>query len=289
MQTRNAFTLIELLVVIAIATILMGFLVQQAGKALSNAREATCKTNLRNLAAACITFANEKASGGGRADLPYAGSYEIQNLWGDWYECRGWISWLPINNPRSDSSWPKWGKDVKEPNIDKMSDAAVEDTEYAIRKGTLFPYTSRDLRLYRCPNAVKVKNANPYLSYVMNEFFHYEGRKAWDPRCLTWMGTKERFNDEDESWLPEASRLLLFSEAGTNTWSGTTPKVGKNCVLAVPDTGSKIKFGAYHQGTSKGNWGLVIFLDEHIEKVSPETTDNKNRAYYLIRGLQTSK
>lgn len=281
---RKAFTLIELLVVIAIISVLMGLIVPQAGKAIRRARETTCQTNLKNLHAACMSYAAEQATSGGHAQLPVAGSYEYLVLRRTWHEKRGWISWLPKSgNPENASAWPDWPSGDSQ--ISEMEDAAMtkERTEAAIRHGTIFPYVGREYAAYRCPEASKKKDANPYLSYAMNEFFNYEARKSHRGRIMTWIGTRESMDGQS----PEASRLLLFAESSSLNKVSTA--IGKNCVLTCPDKAFPGKggiLGAHHDGPSGTAWGLVIFLDGHTEKVPSQAVNGENRAYYLIRGLQ---
>ena len=56
---RRGFTLIELLVVIAIIAILAAILFPVFAKAREKARQASCQSNLKQLALACLMYAQD--------------------------------------------------------------------------------------------------------------------------------------------------------------------------------------------------------------------------------------
>lgn len=323
---RKAFTLIEMLVVLAIIGILMGLIAPKLLGALRSSREATCRMNLKNLQVAVNSFATDHtqiSDNDWDGNMPRAGSYELRGTH-RYHEFKGWVSWIPKSAKAED--WPNWND--RNPHVNDMKDAKHygEEALLAIRKGSLFKYTGDEVGVYSCPVAVHDKafrtivgatkrTDKVYLSYVMNGFFYHHGRdddkngKAdhnWHARELSWIGTSEKTRADGQDVIPDANRLVLFAEHSGVPWTSDNV-IGKNCVLSVKDddstkpvtrlSGNKVPgIGGYHDGPIKLRdsddkvipWGLVIFVDGHIDKLFRNVRDPsstiENTAWLLTRG-----
>lgn len=155
MHKRNAFTLVELLVVVGIIAILATMAVPRIGRALDDAKEQQCRTNLRNLQAAVVAYSQDN---GGR--LPVALSYEVQDHLGRYHERPGWVRWVPVkssgDNSRESFVNKAWSDKEQKKNPASHAADMADDTgcgdgaKWAIQLGTLFDYVG-DIRSYRCP------------------------------------------------------------------------------------------------------------------------------------------
>lgn len=97
-HVRRGFTLVELLVVILILGLLMTFLGPSLAAALKQAYRSTCKTNLRELARACTSYAGEGTlhRGGTRYALP--NSSPTTTNWGSLTEGNSAALWLLVEH-----------------------------------------------------------------------------------------------------------------------------------------------------------------------------------------------
>jgi prepilin-type N-terminal cleavage/methylation domain-containing protein/prepilin-type processing-associated H-X9-DG protein len=112
----RAFTLIELLVVIAIIAVLIGLLVPAVQKVRETASRAKCAHNMRQLALACIQYADNS----NQNVLPPGGNSLPQGSW--WTGSKG--SWLVYTLPYMEQeNLYKMLRNIDLPNYDTTGDA----------------------------------------------------------------------------------------------------------------------------------------------------------------------
>jgi prepilin-type N-terminal cleavage/methylation domain-containing protein/prepilin-type processing-associated H-X9-DG protein len=122
MSTRKAFTLVELLVVIAIIALLMAILMPALERAREQGKRVVCLNNLRQLMMAWLAYADENDGKIVRGDIrEHDGDHTNE------------VPWV-------EKDWPR----------NSLTD---DQMIQAVKAGALFPYT-KNIRLYRCPNAV---------------------------------------------------------------------------------------------------------------------------------------
>ena len=98
-RAASAFTLIELLTVIAIIGILAAIIIPTVSKVRSSARQASCKSNLRQIGMACNLYAEENKGFFPPPKVP--GNPVVQN---------SWLYWVyTYSNPgaKTITSWPE--------------------------------------------------------------------------------------------------------------------------------------------------------------------------------------
>jgi prepilin-type N-terminal cleavage/methylation domain-containing protein len=325
MQKRNGFTLLELLVVIAIIGILSGIVGPRLLGAMNGAKEQHCRNNLRQLQAAVVDYASD--CGG---DLPYAQSYEVYQVGdGTYHERRGWVSWVPSDRDIATLD-SLWSEDPHVSHSGELKDdlGCGADASFAIEYGTLFEYVG-DVKSYFCP--VTERNPKKWVSvltgsestnkvpavhrtYAMNPFFGAPTVRHWDARKITHIGVSQTYSWKNEggknaksySYLPEADKLLLFSETFPEPTGKSVQRNGFNdsaqggdhsydcCVNPhVFDSASERIMGLH--GEEKPTKveecsALAVFFDGHIEKVTPIAEEGTgNSAWFFNRGLRPAK
>ncbi len=320
MQKKYGFTLVELLIVIAIIGILAGMLAPKLFGAMHGAKEQHCRNNLRQLHSAVVDFASDRGG-----DLPYAHSYEWYRV-GDntYHERRGWVSWVPddLDIATLDSTWAENHVSHSGELSDDLGHG--KSAAFAIEYGTLFDYVN-DEKSYFCP----VTKLNPkkwvgFLTdtektnvlydvrrtYAMNPLFGSPCHRYQIPVKITHIGISQRYDWKNEggknaksySYLPEADKLLLFTEtfphpggSGNETVKrtgfGDSARGGDHdydCCIDPPvfDSRSERALGLHATGVEPPS-ALAVFFDGHIAKIDPFDESGKgNTAWFLNRGLR---
>lgn len=323
-KKKLGFTLVELIVVLAVIGILAGMIFPALKGGISKAQDEKCRTNLKQLHTACLSYANEHGG-----SLPRAQSFEIFNQRSQRYEeRRGWIAWVPKDHKIDtlNSQWDGKNGEQKQSGNLKHDRGHGTDAYFGVENGVIFEYMNESMEHYVCPASVKIstgeknfsEDSGIYRTYAMNEFFyapHYPS--SWHSRMLTRIGTDETFGYGDgankKTFTPEASKLLLFSEiviTGDNSYSGEFNPPRKkekicnlgDCVLSAWEK-SKIeeKYDSIipvHQRRKQGNldnngqtdfgFAFAIFMDGHIEQLQQTFligTTSYNTLWFLIRGI----
>lgn len=314
-RKKQGFTLVELLVVLAVIGILAGMIFPALKRGLVKAHDEKCRTNLKQLHTACISYANDH-----EGKLPYAQSYEKCGRVPIYNQYSAWVSWSPADcNPDTLSSF--WGSNKEKSSSLYHDRGHGPYARFGVENGQIFEYMNKSAEHYVCPTAEKISieengvKEKIYRTYAMNEFFFSEGYKAWwrDPRKIQTIGSSESFDYEDGEkngrFIPEASKLLLFSEILIPNYKPDKGIFSKglirtknnacrhgDCVLvawekANIDTKSTDVIMPIHQRRKKeGTDGFshVIFLDGHIEQVQQSfKVGNKdyNTLWFLLRGI----
>ncbi len=252
---RHAFTLIELLVVISIIALLIAILLPALSRAVETAKDASCRSNLRQLGIAEASFAGDNK-----------GRFPQSDQW----------VWNSGTGPNGEPSFPR---------IDPTLTTATE-------AGTLFPYTL-DNALYLCPVAADMmpSRSESYLgawkgsklvrSYSMNWNI---GRKIFE--------TSEKLETLDDIGQPSHMEVVCeentFPVLGLNTHPMQDSTMIARNVYKTTDGDSfatfhgriggnktTLSFTSRNLGASDAmasGGSNVSFADGHVEFVDPWTS-----------------
>jgi prepilin-type N-terminal cleavage/methylation domain-containing protein/prepilin-type processing-associated H-X9-DG protein len=233
-KSRRGFTLIELLVVIAIIALLMGILMPALTAVKEQAREISCRANLRQYGLAQAVYLDD-----------YDGCYP-----------QAWLSLVQTELPVSGyQRYCRW-----------------HDPRYPA-DGPFWPYLAAD-KVHLCPsfsvlakyrgqehpNHVASNPVVPYYSYSMNAFLGSSElrtqKAALKFSSITRRTSEVFFFAEENMWLRDGTSYVLNDNAlcaDGRDWFGTFHNVRDR---------------DYNKGTIN-----VVFVDAHVEKVTSALKD----------------
>jgi prepilin-type N-terminal cleavage/methylation domain-containing protein/prepilin-type processing-associated H-X9-DG protein len=310
--SKKGFTLIELMVVIAIIGILAAALITPITNAQAAARALHCKTNLKNLAQAALSYAGDKHSGGGGIHLrdecmPWAGTFEVSWDGGEdldyepvYHCCPGWVAgiWTGVCPWNGRNLAPVL--DASDDKRAKFYSSAYQEVCNSLTNGLLWKYVGADMSTYSCDAHKKVAKRkggckNVLRSYVMNAFFGYNYFANSNDRIATG-ATRSISGLSDRG---SAATLLLFAELPAYDKDGNesvdTSKAAADGVLEARIVGynnsstiREERIGFNHR-IARGMIANVAFADGHVDAViAPDGVTEinlKDLTFLLCNGL----
>ncbi len=238
MNKQRGFTLIELLVVIAIIAVLMAILMPALQRVKEQAREMTCRANLRQYGLAQTVYLDDNDD-----RYPYSWTSLVANE----RPVSGYERYCRWHDPRYPPDGPFWSY-LPEAKVHLCPSFKV----LAKSEGT------------RHPRHVASNPVIPQYSYSMNSWL---GSKSGDPGGSSKTDSKGRGGVRKRSEITR-SKAEVFFFAEENMW----PRSGNSNVLndnaLCPD--GRDWFGTFHSASSADlNSGTInaVFVDAHVEEV----------------------
>ena len=249
MKRTGGFTLIELLVVIAIIAILMAVMMPALQRVREQAREITCRSNLRQYGVAQAMYLDDNAD-----RYPSAWRSLVANE----RPVSGYERYCRWHDPRYPADGPFWPY-LKNENVHLCPSFKV----LAKSEGT------------RHPSHVASNPVVPYYSYSMNSWL---GAKRGDPGGSSATDSTGRGGIYTRSEISR-SHAEVFFFAAENMWQRPGNSNVLNEYALCPD--GRDWFGTFHSTKSGDlNSGMVnvVFVDAHVEEVRSGLAGDGSRA-----------
>ena len=237
-ERKRGFTLIELLVVIAIIAILMAILMPALQRVKEQAREMTCRGNLRQYGLVQAMYLDDNDD-----RYPYAWTSLVANE----YPVSGYQRYCRWHDPRYPPDGPLWSY-MPEENVNLCPSFKV----LAKSEGT------------RHPSHVASNPVIPQYSYSMNSWL---GSKQGDPGGSSATNSRGLGGIYKRSEISR-SHAEVFFYAAENMWSRLGNTIVLNDNALCPD--GRDWFGTFHSPMSGDlNTGTVnaVFVDAHVQEV----------------------
>ena len=264
---KKGFTLVEMLIVIAIIGILAAVLLSQFGGATEQARAIKCETNLRNLAVAAATPQKrgdyEFYVMAGSSQYARGGEDLKQHVW----EHKGWISWLSRNTHFG-------GEDPSAISSASFVTENIDDAEWALANGVVWPYVGRNRDVYVCPTAKKVLAEQGFKrvhwTYAMNCDF---GADSSGGKAEVTSGLLSGIHLDQ---LERADRKLMFAEIPVVSFDSIhveKPSKSRNSfacdgVLQHDGFAGEREMIGFNHTFGREHVAMVAFADGHVERFS---------------------
>ncbi len=243
MNKRSGFTLIELLVVIAIIALLMGILMPALQSVKEQAKEISCRANLRQYGLAQSMYLDDN-------DDNYCSAW--RSLVAEEVPVPGYERYCRWHDPRYPADGPLWDY-LSEEKVHLCPSFKVFAKNYG--KGH--------------PNHVQSNPVVPYYSYSMNA---YLGSKTGDSSGYCRADSHGRGGIYKRSEITRTkSEVFFFSAENMWTRDGNQNVLNDNALCGD----DRDWFGTFHGATSGDlNSGTVnaIFVDAHVDEVRSALT-----------------
>lgn len=284
---RKCFTLIELLVVITIIAILSAMLIPGLGKARDLGRRTKCKSHLRCLHTASMSFVfNDwdkhypSCTNYWWPDYDHPNDHPVPGVpYPYWKLCHGWVDHVDYVDPGNGdkgtigSPAPWYGFDT-----DASSRA---DADTSVTNGALWPYMGESFAPYLCPTFKTI-----YEDSALYASFHEEAVRSYSMnQNVHNLANRRRLYDTSSMW---ASRTLMFTEISITNIVGGTQISRRGLLMSLgatedraagdgsfdgnPVTGLSYPYesiATFHNGKGNG-----IFMDGHVEDLDWSATTN---------------
>jgi prepilin-type processing-associated H-X9-DG protein/prepilin-type N-terminal cleavage/methylation domain-containing protein len=237
-RTRiGGFTLVELLVVIGIIAVLISLLLPALNKARTQAMSINCQSNLRQIYAAMVMYANDNQG----ALVPNGGRY----IYGSQYTFRSWDYYIAAGHYLGGRTIPRATPGIT-PDITDEVDVAV------------------GAQVMACPAALDPTQQIPYVG----ECFGYGGwiRDPWyfGTAGYIWKlkgGNISWVTDFPHYWPVQAERFLLLLDSIRGDFS--IPSWGWEQFWAATADYPELGINCRHAKTAN-----CLFMDGHVEALS---------------------